>query len=374
MFQHNKLNNELTFIQKVKNLDFILLFCLIILSIVSVLVMYSTDGGQVLYHTKSHFIKLLTFFSLMIVISFFNIRLWHITSYFIYFIILLLLIWVSIYGIKVSGSQRWINLYFIVLQPSELMKIGIILCLAKYYHRLKVDNINSFSSIFVALIIITVPIILVISQPDLGTSVLIASSGLIILWLAGVRMKYFFISFVSFLISLPFIISFLKPYQKLRILTFLDPDRDPLGAGYQIIQSKIAIGSGGLNGKGFLKGTQSYLEFLPEKHTDFVFTLFSEEFGFVGSIFLLLIYSIIIIRIIRIGAISRSDFSKLFCFGFAFAIFVYIIVNLCMVLGLLPIVGSPLPIMSYGGSSMMATMIGFGIVLSAKINHKQLIA
>ena len=374
MFQHNRLNNELTFIQKVKNLDFILLFCLIILSIVSVLVMYSTDGGQVLYHTKSHFIKLLTFFSLMIVISFFNIRLWHITSYFIYFIILLLLIWVSVYGIKVSGSQRWINLYFIVLQPSELMKIGIILCLAKYYHRLKVDNINSFSSIFVALIIIVVPIILVISQPDLGTSVLIASSGLIILWLAGVRMKYFFISFVSFLISLPFIISFLKPYQKLRILTFLDPDRDPLGAGYQIIQSKIAIGSGGLNGKGFLKGTQSYLEFLPEKHTDFVFTLFSEEFGFVGSIFLLLIYSIIIVRIIRIGAISRSDFSKLFCFGFAFAIFVYIIVNLCMVLGLLPIVGSPLPIMSYGGSSMMATMIGFGIVLSAKINHKQLIA
>ena len=374
MFQHNRLNNELTFFQKVKNLDLILLFCLILLSIVSVLVMYSTDGGQVLYHTKSHFIKLLTFFSLMIVISFFNIRLWHITSYFIYFIILLLLIWVSTYGIKVSGSQRWINLYFIVLQPSELMKIGIILCLAKYYHRLKIDNINSFTSILVAISIIIVPIILVLSQPDLGTSILIALSGLIILWLAGVKMKYFFISFITFLISLPFIISFLKPYQKLRILTFLDPDRDPLGAGYQIIQSKIAIGSGGLSGKGFLKGTQSYLEFLPEKHTDFIFTLFSEEFGFVGSICLLLIYSIIIIRVIRIGVISRSDFAKLFCFGFAFAIFVYIVVNLCMVLGLLPIVGSPLPILSYGGSSMLATMIGFGIVLSAKINHKQIIA
>jgi rod shape determining protein RodA len=254
------------------------------------------------------------------------------------------------------------------------MKIGIILCLAKYYHRLKIDNINSFTSILVALSIILVPIILVLSQPDLGTSVLIALSGLIILWLAGVKMKYFFISFITFLISLPFIISFLKPYQKLRILTFLDPDRDPLGAGYQIIQSKIAIGSGGLSGKGFLKGTQSYLEFLPEKHTDFIFTLFSEEFGFIGSICLLLIYSIIIIRIIRIGVISRSDFAKLFCFGFAFAVFVYIVVNLCMVLGLLPIVGSPLPILSYGGSSMLATMIGFGIVLSAKINHKQIIA
>ena len=310
----------------------------------------------------------------MLVISFFNIKIWHIFSYIFYFIIILLLIWVSVYGIKVSGSQRWMNLYFIVLQPSELMKIGIILCLAKYYHRLKIDDVNSFTSIIIALTIIIVPIIFVISQPDLGTSVLIASSGLIILWLGGVKIKYFFYSFVTFLISLPFIISFLKPYQKLRILTFLDPDRDPLGAGYQIIQSKIAIGSGGLEGKGFLKGTQSYLDFLPEKHTDFIFTLFSEEFGFIGSIIILIIYSIIIMRIIRIGVISRSNFAKLFCFGFAFGIFIYIFVNLSMVLGLLPIVGSPLPIMSFGGSSMMATMIGFGIVLSAKINHKQMIA
>ena len=266
------------------------------------------------------------------------------------------------------------NLYFIVLQPSELMKIAIILCLAKYYHRLKIDNVNSFTSIIIVLTIILIPVMLVVSQPDLGTSILIALSGLIILWLGGVKIKYFFYSFFTFLITLPFIISFLKPYQKLRILTFLDPDRDPLGAGYQIIQSKIAIGSGGLAGKGFLKGTQSYLDFLPEKHTDFIFTLFSEEFGFLGSIVLLIIYSIIIIRIIRIGTISRSNFAKLFCFGYAFAIFIYIVVNLSMVLGLVPIVGSPLPIMSYGGSSMLATMIGFGIVLSAKINHKQMIA
>ena len=374
MFQHDKLNSELTFFQKLKNLDYVLLFCLLLLAAVSLLVMYSTDGGEILYHTKSHFIKLVTFFSLMLLISFFNIKFWHTSSYFVYFIILLLLIWVSIYGIKVSGAQRWINLYFIVLQPSELMKIGVILCLAKYYHRLKIDNVNSSISILVALAIILIPIILVLSQPDLGTSILIALSGLIILWLVGVKIKYFFISFITFLISLPFIISFLKPYQKLRILTFLDPDRDPLGAGYQIIQSKIAIGSGGLNGKGFLKGTQSYLDFLPEKHTDFIFTLFSEEFGFLGSVGLLILYTIIIIRIIRIGVISRSNFSKLFCFGFAFAIFIYIIVNLSMVLGLLPIVGSPLPIMSYGGSSMLATMIGFGIVLSAKVNHKQIIA
>ncbi len=374
MFQHDRLSNEITLFQKIKNLDYILLVSVILLSVLSIFVMYSTDGGEILFHTKNHFVKLAVFFPLMIFVAFFNIKFWHNFSYIIYLIVILLLIYVSFFGIKSSGSKRWMDLYLFVLQPSELMKVAIIMCLAKYFHRIKIENVNSFTSITIVLSIIIIPIIFVISQPDLGTSILIALSGLIILWLGGMKIKYFIYSFITFLISLPFIISFLKPYQKLRILTFLDPDRDPLGAGYQIIQSKIAIGSGGLNGKGFLKGTQSYLDFLPEKHTDFIFTLFSEEFGFIGSVGLLILYSIIIFRILRIGAISRSNFARLFCFGYAFAIFIYIVVNLSMVLGLLPIVGSPLPIMSYGGSSMLATMIGFGIVLSAKINHKQMIA
>ena len=373
MYHYRRLNSDQSFFNKIKNLDYILLICILTLSILSVFVMYSTDGGEFLYHTKSHLTKLVVFFVLMLTISFFNIKFWHFCSYFLYGAIILLLIWVSIHGLKISGSQRWIDLYFFVLQPSELMKIGIILCLAKYYHRVSIEKVNSFLSISFALTIIIIPIILVISQPDLGTSVLIALSGLIILWLGGVKIKYFFLSFITFLISLPFIITNLQPYQKLRILTFLDPDRDPLGAGYQIIQSKIALGSGGFSGKGFLKGTQSYLDFLPEKHTDFIFTLFSEEFGFIGSVGLLLLYTIIILRIIQIGVISKSSFARLFCFGFAFAIFIYITVNLSMVLGLLPIVGSPLPIMSYGGSSMLATMIGFGIVMSAKVHNQQTI-
>ena len=374
MFQHTRLNSDQNLFQKIKNLDYILLISLILLSILSFFVMYSTDGGELLVHSKNHLLKLSTFFIMMLIISFFNIKLWHYFSYFFYFLIILLLIWVSIFGIKVSGSQRWIDLYLIVLQPSELMKIGIILCLAKYYHRISIEKVNTFSSILIALVIIILPIILVLAQPDLGTSILIASSGLIILWLGGVKIKYFIVSFITFLISLPFVITVLEPYQKLRILTFLDPDRDPLGAGYQIIQSKIAIGSGGFSGKGFLSGTQSYLDFLPEKHTDFIFTLFSEEFGFLGSIGLIILYTIIILRVIRIGSICRSSFARLFCFGFAFALFIYITVNLSMVLGLLPIVGSPLPIMSYGGSSMLATMIGFGIVMSAKVHSKQMIA
>jgi rod shape determining protein RodA len=336
--------------------------------------MYSTDGGKILFHTKSHFIKLVVFTSMMLVISFINIKYWFAIGYLSYLAVIGLLVWTYLFGIQSSGSQRWIDLYFINLQPSELMKIFIILCLAKYFHRMKLENVNSIYTILTSLIVILLPMGLVIVQPDLGTSLLIAISGIAVLWFAGINHKYFIYTMIGFLISLPFIISFLKPYQKLRVLTFLNPDRDPLGAGYQIIQSKIAVGSGGIFGKGFLKGTQSYLEFLPEKHTDFIFTLFSEEFGFVGSAFLLLIYAIIIYRILSIGATSRSYFAKLFCYSFGAAIFVYIAINMSMVLGLLPIVGSPLPIMSYGGSSMLATMIGFGIVMSAKVHSQQPIA
>ena len=372
--QYNSFNTQPTFFQKLKNFDYILLICILLLGLISILSMYSTDGGEILFHSKSHISKFIIFFTMMIFLSFLNIKFWHYFAYLFYFIILLFLVWASLYGIKASGSQRWINLYFINLQPSELMKISIIVCLAKYYHRIQLNQVNTFQTIFVALVILILPILLVITQPDLGTSILIALSGLVVIWLAGMNIKYFIYSFIVLLISLPFAISFLQPYQKLRILTFLNPDRDPLGAGYQIIQSKIAVGSGGLSGKGFLKGTQSYLEFLPEKHTDFIFTLFAEEHGFLGSLALLLIYIIIIYRVLKIGTISRSYFAKLFCYGYGSSIFFYVTVNMCMVLGLLPIVGSPLPIMSYGGSSMLATMIGFAIVMSAKINSKQLIA
>ena len=350
------------------------MFCILLLASISLLTMYSTDGGEILFHTKSHFTKLIVFTIMMIIISFINIKFWFSIGYLAYLLTIGLLFWTYFFGLKASGSQRWIDLYFINLQPSELMKIFIILCLAKYFHRIKLENVNSVYSIFTSLVIILLPMGLVIIQPDLGTSVLISISGIAVLWFAGINHKYFIYTIIAFLISLPFIISFLQPYQKLRVLTFINPDRDPLGAGYQIIQSKIAVGSGGIFGKGFLKGTQSYLEFLPEKHTDFIFTLFSEEFGFVGSAFLIIIYAIIIYRIVAIGANSRSYFAKIFCYSFGAAIFVYITINMSMVLGLLPIVGSPLPIMSYGGSSMLATMIGFGIVMSARVHSQQSIA
>ena len=374
MSLHNRIKKKNNFFRKIIDLDFILLSCILLLGFISLVTMYSTDGGEVLFHTRSHFSKFIIFTFLMILVSFLNIKIWFSIGYLAYLVVVVMLVWTINFGVTASGSQRWIDLYFINIQPSELMKIFIILCLAKYFHRRRLENVNSFYSIITSLIIIFLPMSLVIIQPDLGTSLLISISGILVLWFAGLNHKYFFYSFLISILSLPFIISFLKPYQKLRVLTFLDPDRDPLGAGYQIIQSKIAVGSGGLFGKGFLKGTQSYLEFLPEKHTDFIFTLFSEEFGFFGSVFLLLIYAVIIFRIIKIGSVARSYFAKLFCYSFGASIFVYIVINMSMVLGMLPIVGSPLPIMSYGGSSMLATMIGFGIVMSAKIHSQQSIA
>jgi len=356
-----------TFLDKLKSVDYFLILIVMLIGTISVFAIYSTENGNFSYYTKNHLIRLLTFFLMFLVFSFIRISTWHRHAYIFYFVALLLLFAVIFFGVTASGSKRWINLYFLNLQPSEIMKIAIIVCFARYYHRIQNVETQSYKFLLQPIILLIVPCYLVIKQPDLGTAILIAGSGLAIIWLAGINIKYFVYSGLLLLVSLPFVISFLKPYQKSRILTFFNPDRDPLGAGYQIIQSKIAIGSGGFYGKGFLKGTQSYLEFLPEKHTDFIFTLFSEEFGFLGSVILIFLYLLLIYRIIKIGFDCRSFFSRLFCFGFSTALFLYVFVNIAMVNGLLPIVGAPLPIMSYGGSSMLSIMLGLSIVMSCKI-------
>jgi rod shape determining protein RodA len=367
MLQARSIQSSLSLRDKILSIDYVLVFLIFLLGVISMFAMYSTDGGEFKYHTNSHILRFFIFFGLFFFVSLVQIRFWHDQSYLIYIFFFLLLLGVKYFGLTSSGSQRWLDLYVMNLQPSELMKVGLILFLAKYYHRISIENINNMRYLFIPIIALIAPLILVATQPDLGTSILICAGGIVVAWLAGVRIKFFVYSLVLFVALLPVAISFLKPYQKSRILTFLNPERDPLGAGYQIIQSKIAIGSGGLFGKGFLNGSQSYLDYLPEKHTDFIFTLFSEEFGFFGSLFILTLYSLIISRIIKIGNITRSNFGKLYCYSFATAFFIYVVVNMMMVLGLLPIVGSPLPIMSYGGSSMMAIMFGLGVVMSCKI-------
>ena len=370
MKQHfHKINKS--FKDKLLSLDFILIFLVLLLGIISIFAMYSTEQGQFGYYTQSHLYRFCIFFVLFLIISFFKVSFWFKSAYLFYFSVLILLIAVDMFGVTASGSKRWIKLIFINIQPSELMKIALITFLARYYYKIPLENLTNIKYIFAPIFAMIIPFLLVAAQPDLGTSVLILIGGLVVVWLAGFKIRFFLYSFVIFMCSIPVAISFLKPYQKSRILTFFNPDRDPLGAGYQIIQSKIAVGSGGIFGKGFLQGSQSYLDYLPEKHTDFIFTLFSEEFGFVGSMGLLLIYVMIIYRILLIGNQSRNNFARLYCFGFGSAFFVYVAVNMCMVLGLLPIVGAPLPIMSYGGSSMLAIMIGLGITMSCKIYIQQ---
>jgi len=356
---------------KILAFDFKLLLLILLLGIISLFAMYSSEMGNFSYHTQNHLYRFSIFFLFFIAISFFKIEFWYKFSYLFYFIVLILLFGVDLFGVTSSGSKRWISLFFINLQPSELMKVSLIIFLARYYNKIPTTNVNNLKYIFIPFLSFMIPAFLVASQPDLGTAVLIAISGLIVIWLTGFKIKYFLYSFFVLFCLIPIGISFLKPYQKTRILTFLNPERDPLGAGYQIIQSKIAVGSGGIFGKGFLQGSQSYLDYLPEKQTDFIFTLFSEEFGFIGSLILLTIYALIIYRIAVIGSESRNNFARLFCFGFAAAFFVYVTVNMAMVLGLLPIVGAPLPIMSYGGSSMLSIMVGLGIVMSCKIHNQE---
>ena len=366
-FQSSK---NISFKDKLLSIDFILLFLVLFIGLVSIFAMYSSERGNFGYHTQSHLYRFGIFYIVFIVLSFIRIDLWHKSAYLFYLTILILLISVNFFGITSSGSKRWISLIVINLQPSEIMKVSLIIFLARYYNKIPTQSVGDFKYMILPFFSLLIPVFLVISQPDLGTALLIAISGIIIIWLAGFKIKYFAYSFFVLVCCLPIVISFLKPYQKLRILTFLNPENDPLGAGYQIIQSKIAVGSGGLLGKGFLQGSQSYLDYLPEKHTDFIFTLYSEEFGFLGSIILLIAYALIIYRIALIGNNSKNNFSRLYCYGFAASFFVYVTVNMSMVLGLLPIVGAPLPIMSYGGSSMLSIMIGLGIAMSCRV-HRQ---
>jgi len=364
-------SGKLSFKDKILSLDFSLIFLVLLLGMISFFAIYSTEKGNFGYYTQGHVYRFCIFFLLFIILSFIKVQFWYKSAYLFYLIILILLIGVDFFGITASGSTRWIDLFFFNLQPSELMKVALIIFLARYYNRRPFQDVNKLKFMLLPTFALFIPVALVVVQPDLGTAILLAIGGLIMVWLAGFRIKYIIYLLITFVCLAPVVIAFLKPYQKIRILTFFNPEKDSLGAGYQIIQSKIAIGSGGFSGKGFLKGSQSYLDYLPEKHTDFIFTLFSEEFGFIGSVALLMIYALIIYRIIAIGNLSRNNFAKLYCYGFAAAFFTYVAVNMLMVLGLIPIIGAPLPIMSYGGSALLAMMLGLGVAMSCRVYSKE---
>ena len=357
---------------KLQSINYPLLGLIITLFFVGLAALYSISNGDFnswpLKHSQRFILGLIIFF----LVIFFDLRLIFGYAYVIFFLSIISLAIIPFFGIESNGATRWINIAGISLQPSEFVKYTLILALAKYFH--SINNDSSFiKTLIIPLIITIVPVLLVITQPDLGTALIILLGGISLFWISGLNYKYFIAGVFSILCSLPVLWQYLKDYQKDRVLTFFNPERDPLGNGYHIMQSKIALGSGGIFGKGYMEGTQSHLNFLPEMQTDFIFTMLGEEFGFIGTLLLLLIYAALIMISIRLALKSRSLFSKYLSLGVCNVFFIYVFVNIGMVTGLLPVVGVPLPFISYGGSSMLAVMFGFGLLMNCYINRNIII-
>jgi rod shape determining protein RodA len=335
-------------------------------------VLYSGAGGNLKPWALNQGIRYLVLLVLMLLVAISDLKMWRSAAYWFYGITLFLLFVVEMSGKVRGGSQRWIDLGVMNLQPSEFMKIAVVLALGRYYADLPRISVTTWPALWPPLLIILLPFALVVAQPDLGTALMIMMGGAVMLWLAGVQWWFFAGGIAAAAIVIPLAYQFaLHDYQRNRILIFLDPERDPLGTGYHITQSKIAIGSGGLLGKGFLEGTQSHLRFLPEMQTDFIFAMMSEEFGMVGGLFILLLYGIIFGWGLWVSVTCRSLFGRLMAMGLTMTVFFYLAVNLLMVMGLAPVVGVPLPLISYGGSAMMTVLLAMGLVFCVSINREE---
>ncbi|MBR5482738.1 MAG: rod shape-determining protein RodA [Alphaproteobacteria bacterium] len=362
-------NPNLTLKEKLYNLNLTYFFFIFLLGGIGVMMLYSAANGDWDVWALKHFVRFALGVSVMVVLTFCDIKFFLRYAYYFYFATLFLLIVVEIAGHTGMGATRWINLGFMKLQPSELMKIALVLALAKYFHSTTLQNIETVRGIIQPIMMASVPAILIMMQPDLGTALMLLFTTGVILFVVGVQLWKFVIVGAGALVLLPIAWHFLHDYQQKRVLTFLNPERDPLGAGYHIMQSKIALGSGGVFGKGFLHGTQSHLNFLPEKHTDFIFTMLSEEFGIIGAILVLFINFLILMYSYSFALRTTSYFGKLVIIGLTTNYFLYIFINIAMVLGLLPVVGVPLPLISYGGTVMLSVMASFGIIMAIYVNR-----
>lgn len=362
-------SQHLSFKEKFFNLSFAYIMFITLMAMIGVVMLYSAANGSWSPWALNHLIRFGIGFVVMLVLAMVDLKYFLRYAYVFYFIVLLMLIYVEILGFVGMGAQRWINLGVINVQPSELMKIALVLVLARYFHGSSLQNIETLKGIVVPCILMIVPVALVLLQPDLGTSIMMMMTTIAIFFAVGVQIWKFVLVGAGAILVMPVAWAFLHDYQKQRVLTFLDPERDPLGAGYHIIQSKIALGSGGVFGKGFLNGTQSHLNFLPEKHTDFIFTMLSEEFGLIGAVMIVILNILILAYSFSFALKSTSYFGKVVAIGLTTNYFLYVFINIAMVLGLIPVVGAPLPLISYGGTVMLSMMASFGIMLSVNINR-----
>jgi rod shape determining protein RodA len=355
--------------QRLWQVSWTLVLLLCILAAIGIAMLYSAAAGAWDPWASRQLIRFAAGMALMIAIAVTDIRIWLRYAYVLYGVVLALLVAVELMGVIGMGAQRWIDLGVVQLQPSEIMKITLVLVLARYFHGPTLEEIARPTFLIIPLALVAAPVVLVLKQPDLGTAVMLILTSGAIFFLAGVRAWKFGVVIGVTLAALPIGWSFLKDYQQRRILTFMDPESDPLGAGYHILQSKIALGSGGLFGKGYLRGTQSHLSFLPEKQTDFIFTMLAEEFGMVGGLGLLCIYVLVLCIGFAIALRVHNQFGRLVALGITGTFFFYVFINIAMVMGVLPVVGVPLPMVSYGGTAMLSIMIGFGFVLCAHVHR-----
>jgi rod shape determining protein RodA len=355
--------------EKLWRVHWLVLAVIALLGSIGVAALYSVADGSFQPWAERHALRIALGIGLIIVIAVLPLRLWLGAAYPFYALALVLIMLVPLFGNVQMGARRWLALPGFQFQPSELMKIALIVALARYYQWLPPDRVSRPLWVAVPLAMIAVPTAFVIKQPDLGTAILFAAVGLSLMFLAGVHLGYFVGGGMALAALLPVIWARMHDYQKRRVEIFLNPEKDPLGAGYHIMQSKIALGSGGLNGKGFMNGTQSQLDFLPEKHTDFIFTTFAEEMGFAGSVLLLVIYGVMILLLVAMGLRLRNQFSRLLVAGATVVLGLYVIVNIAMVTGMAPVVGVPLPLVSYGGTAMTTLMISIGLAMCAHVHR-----
>jgi rod shape determining protein RodA len=359
----------MSLLQKVWQINWSLVVLLLVLAGIGFAMLYSAAGGSLEPWAARQIARAVLGLVLMLVVALVDLRFWMRWAYAGYLGAFVMLVAVELQGSIGMGAQRWLDLGVTQVQPSEIMKITLVLALARWFHGASIEDVGRIPFLLVPLLMVGAPVALVLKQPDLGTALMLLMGTAGMLFVAGVRWWKFALAFAGVIAAVPLGWNFLRDYQKARVLTFLDPTRDPLGAGYHIIQSKIALGSGAMFGKGFLQGTQSHLNFLPEKQTDFIFTMFAEEFGMAGSLTLLGLYLLMMVYGYAIAFRSTSQFGRLVAIGIVTAVFLAMFINIAMVMGMIPAKGSTLPMVSYGGSSLVVTMIGFGLLINVWVHR-----
>jgi rod shape determining protein RodA len=357
-------------IDRISQLNWSLIGFITIVSCIGFVILYSAAEGSLDPWASKQIIRFIVIFPIMIMVAIIDIRFWFRISYFLYAIFLVALVFVEFWGQTAMGATRWLSIGPISIQPSETMKLCIVFALAHYFHTISPANIGRPTYLIPPLFMVLVPVALVMKQPDLGTAMIMLFIGGAVFFAAGVKIWKFVVVGIASLCSLPVVWTHMHEYQQKRVVSFLTPEKDPMGDGYNIIQSKIAIGSGGFSGKGLLNGTQGQLSFLPEKQTDFIFTMYTEEFGFIGGVAVILLYGVILAYGVFIAASCKSHFARLLAIGVISIFFFHVFINIAMVMGMIPIVGVPLPLLSYGGTIMLTMLISFGLLLNASLNSE----